>query len=255
MKFFSKMIVPLMLMGLSVCVYADNEPNTCTEMVPFCELPYEERSMLPESWLHDPVPLELMQPQTDIFLSQPIEVDSVIRQKYSYVDPKGEIAERPLELALSYYDRLKNELKKPEYLAIINFKQYSKEPRLYVIDMNTGRVEKMQVSHGEGSDPKNTGYATIFSNTVNSHMSSLGAFITAETYTGKNGYSLRIDGIEKMNSRLRERSVVFHGSDYVRSDMNQIGRSWGCPAVERKKSKALIDKIRKGILGYAWYNQ
>lgn len=255
MKFFSKAIALLMLTCFSTLIYANSNTNTCTEMVPFCELPYEERSQLPESWLHDPVPLELMEPQTDIFLSQPIEAEQGIRQKYSYVDPNGEIAERPLELALSYYDRLKGELMRPEYLGIVNFALHSSQPRLYIVDMKTGAVEKLQVSHGEGSDPKNTGYATIFSNTVNSHMSSLGAFITAETYNGKNGYSLRIDGIEKSNSRVRERAVVVHGSDYVKPTMSPIGRSWGCPAVERKKSKALIDKIKKGILGFAWYNQ
>lgn len=255
MKFFLKIIPLLMWTCFSSLIYANSDTNTCTEMVPFCELPYEERSMLPESLLHDPVPLELMAPQTDIFLPQPIEAEPGIRQKYSYVDPNGEIAERPLELALSYYDKLKGQLKRTEYLGVINFKQHSSEPRLYIIDMKTGVVEKLQASHGEKSDPKNAGYASIFSNTVNSHMSSLGAFITAETYNGKNGYSLRIDGIEKTNSRFRERAVVIHGSDYVKPTLSPIGRSWGCPAIERKKSKGLIEKIKKGVLGFAWYNQ
>jgi hypothetical protein len=236
-------------------VYANVESGTCTEMVPYCELPYEERSLLPESLLHDPVPFELMKPQTDIFLLTPMGIENGIRQKYSYVDPKREIAERPLELALSYYDNLKGELKKPGYLGVINYKQHSHDPRFYIIDMNSGEVEKMQVTHGEGSDKKNTGYATVFSNSVNSHMSSLGAFITAETYTGKSGYSLRVDGIEKSNSKMRERSVVIHGSDYVKPKMNPIGRSWGCPAVERKNSVALIDRIKKGVLVLAWYDQ
>lgn len=245
----------LVLTCYNSLIYANSEANSCTELVPYCELPYEERALLPESLLHDPVPIELMEPQTDIFLWQPFTEIKGVRQKYSYVDPKREIADRPLELALSYYDNLKNKLKKPEYLGVINYRQHSSEPRLYLIDMNSGKVEKMQVSHGEGSDQKNTGYPKLFSNTVDSHMSSIGAFITSEPYYGKSGYSLRVDGIEKSNSRMRERSVVIHGSDYVKPNLNPIGRSWGCPAVQRDKSKTLIENIKEGVLFLAWYNQ
>lgn len=258
MKFNFKslfILTGLALMWHGSLTYASYEAAMCTEVVPFCEISPEERMRLPESLLHDPVPLDMLSPQTDIFLMEPFSVSKEIRQKYEYVDPKSEIADRPLELALSYYDNLKDRLKRPEYLGIINFKQHSSEPRFYIIDMRSGAVRKMLTTHGEGSDRKNTGYATVFSNIVNSHMSSVGAFITAETYNGKNGYSLRLDGIEKSNSKLRERAVVIHGSDYVKPTMSPIGRSWGCPAIERKISKAAIDTIKKGVLFLAWYDQ
>jgi hypothetical protein len=228
---------------------------TCDLRIPYCQLEYSERAVLPESLLHDEVPFEFLKPQTDIFLNNQIQSAEGIREKYDYVDPKKEIAVRPLELALSYYDRLKGELKKNQYLGIINYKEHSHNPRLYVIDMETGVVEKMLVAHGEGSDPKNTGYASIFSNTVNSHMSSLGAFITAETYNGKNGLSLRIDGIESSNSKMRDRAVVIHGSDYVNAKLDPIGMSWGCAALDRSITSKLINKVKNGVLFLAWYNQ
>jgi hypothetical protein len=234
---------------------AKSAEPVCDLRIPFCQYNYNERSVFPESLLHDPVPLELLAPQTDIFLDFKIEAKEGIREKYSYVDPKNEIAKRPLEMALSYYDKLKDEIKKPEYLGVINYKERSTLPRFYVIDMKTGAVEKMLVAHGEGSDPKDTGYASIFSNRDNSHMSSLGAFITAETYNGKNGLSLRVDGIENTNSKMRPRAVVIHGSDYVNSNYNPLGMSWGCPAVNRKSSSALINKIKNGVLFLSWYNQ
>jgi hypothetical protein len=241
--------------GLCLGASLNAQSTLCDLRIPFCHFDYAQRAVLAESLLHDPVPLEYQLPQTDVFLDFQIQAIEGIRQKYAFVDPNNEIPPRPLELALSYYDRLKGELKRPEYLGVINYHEYSHNPRLFVIDMKSGAVEKMLVAHGEGSDPKDTGYATIFSNTVDSHMSSLGAFITAETYTGKNGLSLRIDGIEKSNSKLRERAVVIHGSDYANPAFDPIGMSWGCPAVSRSEYKGLINRVKSGVLFLAWYNQ
>lgn len=229
--------------------------SRCETAVPYCELSYAQRMLLPESYLHDEVPLEAQDPQTDIFLDFRIQVVDGIKAKYPHVDPNSEVAKRPLELALSYYDRLQASLKRPEYLGVIDFEQYSHNPRMFVIDMQSGQVQKLLVSHGEGSDPKNTGYATLFSNRNNSHMSSIGAFITAETYNGKNGLSLRIDGIEDSNSNMRKRAVVIHGSDYTKESLNPIGMSWGCPAVNHSQVKELINKVKNGVLFFAWYNQ
>ena len=69
------------------------------------------------------------------------------------------------------------------------------------------------VAHG-----KNSGgvYATSFSNEYGSYKSSLGFYLTASTYQGKNGYSLILDGLEKgINDRARERAIVVHGAAYA----------------------------------------
>src|SRR5690606_36020275 len=88
------------------------------------------------------------------------------------------------------------------------------------------------VAHG-----RNTGLkmATDFSNTESSFQSSLGFYVTAETYYGKNGLSLFLDGQEKgFNSNARQRYVVVHGADYANPDFiertGRLGRSLGCPA-------------------------
>ena len=76
-------------------------------------------------------------------------------------------------------------------------------------------------------------------------MSSLGFYKTAETYKGKHGYSLKLDGLEHgINHRARRRYIVMHGAKYVSAA--NVGRSWGCPAVPMKLTKPIIDLIKKG---------
>jgi hypothetical protein len=104
------------------------------------------------------------------------------------------------------------------------------------------------VAHG-----KNTGtvYAKSFSNDGSSLKSSPGFYVTGDTYTGHDGYSLRLNGLEKnINDNALNREIVMHGADYVNpsfSDaMGFIGRSWGCPAVPMSQHKAIINTIKDG---------
>lgn len=146
------------------------------------------------------------------------------------------------------YQKLKEEGKiKNELLTIVDFGLNSTEKRMWILDMATQKVlYNTYVSHG-----KNTGgdKATNFSNTPNSFQSSLGFYVTAETYYGKNGLSLFIDGMEEgFNSKARERYVVIHGADYATEDFinrsGRLGRSYGCPAVPTEVSKEIIEKIK-----------
>jgi hypothetical protein len=112
------------------------------------------------------------------------------------------------------------------------------------------------VSHG-----KNTGdvMAKSFSNTVHSNQSSLGFYVTAETYVGSNGYSLKLDGVERgYNDKLRERSVVMHDADYVSEKWikkyGRLGRSQGCPALPKGISKRIIDTIKNHTVIFAYYD-
>ncbi|SDL79312.1 L,D-transpeptidase catalytic domain [Salinimicrobium catena] len=146
------------------------------------------------------------------------------------------------------YQKLEEEGKiKKELLTIVDFGLNSTEKRMWILDMKSQKVlYNTYVSHG-----KNTGgdKATNFSNTPNSFQSSLGFYVTAETYYGKNGLSLFIDGMEEgFNSNARERYVVVHGADYATQDFidraGRLGRSYGCPAVPTKVSKEIINKIK-----------
>lgn len=89
-------------------------------------------------------------------------------------------------------------------------------------------------------------------------MSSLGLFQTADTYQGRNGYSLRLRGLERgFNDRSEDRSIVMHGAPYV-SDaivdrLGRPGRSWGCPAVRNGVARQLIDSIKGGSLLFVYY--
>lgn len=114
-----------------------------------------------------------------------------------------------------------------------------------------------RVSHG-----KNSGnlYAKTFSNRVNSRQTSLGIYRAAETYHGKHGYSLRLDGLsEGLNDKARERAIVIHGADYANPAMielsGRLGRSWGCPALPTDLSSRVIDVIKNGTFIYAFSHQ
>jgi hypothetical protein len=134
-------------------------------------------------------------------------------------------------------------------ITIIDFSKPSTEKRFYVIDIVSRRLLYCcLVAHGKNSGEN---YARSFSNTSGSLMSSLGFFLTAETYYGNHGYSLRINGLEKgINDNARSREIVIHGADYVSDEYikkyGRLGRSWGCPALPLDMFKDIIDKISGG---------
>lgn len=134
-------------------------------------------------------------------------------------------------------------------LTIIDFSKAANEKRLFVVDLNLGKVLfNTYVAHGRESGDL---FAKYFSNIPSSLKSSLGFFETAETYIGKHGYSLKLNGLEKgINDQVNNRAIVVHGADYVSEsyirENGTIGRSWGCPAVPSSLSKPIIDKIKAG---------
>jgi hypothetical protein len=134
-----------------------------------------------------------------------------------------------------------------EILTIVDFSLSSTQERMWVIDMKTQKVIlKSLVAHGRNSGSE---YATDFSNENESYKSSLGFYVTGETYTGKHGLSLRLDGMEfGINHNARTRAVVVHGADYVSQSFikntGRLGRSQGCPAVPYDIHKQLIETIK-----------
>lgn len=142
-----------------------------------------------------------------------------------------------------------------DLLTIIDFSRPSTEKRATVIDMEAGEILfNTWVSHGV-----NTGenMAEHFSNTEGSRKSSLGFYLTGETYRGKNGRSLRLDGLEKgFNDSARTRYIVIHGADYVSPEFiekeGRLGRSWGCPAFSLDVVKPIIRKIKRGSVVFIY---
>lgn len=171
--------------------------------------------------------------------------------RYENIDRDRVIPRVLLENALQYYDFNKARLTVKKVITIIDFSQHSSKRRFYIVNMETGSVEPHVVSHGSGSDPENDGIPKRFSNTEGSLQSSLGYYVTAETYSGKWGYSLRLDGLSATNSNVRARAVVMHGANYVVDGRRLQGRSWGCPALPMNEKDAVINKVKGGSLIYA----
>lgn len=143
---------------------------------------------------------------------------------------------------------------------ITDFALHSSEPRLWLIDLATGELAwHLHVSHGEGSsDPSDAGWATSFSNIVDSHQSSLGMMRAGEPYGGTFGKSMKLDGLEPgYNDRVRERFIVMHGGEYARPEFveayGRLGQSWGCPTLDDRISDDVIDATRDGVLYFFWY--
>lgn len=161
---------------------------------------------------------------------------------------KQGVPKAAVDLAFNYFEANLNSIANRNYITIIDYSRHSSIERLYLINLNTGKVDKLHVSHGRGSDADHDGYAESFSNQPNSKATSLGFFLTAETYYGKHGYSLRLDGLSASNSNARARAIVIHGADYVKKGLPKMGRSFGCPAVDNNIARDFIDKIKNGSL-------
>ncbi|WP_413288293.1 murein L,D-transpeptidase catalytic domain family protein [Bdellovibrio sp. HCB337] len=171
--------------------------------------------------------------------------------KYNHLDPKRIVPTKALADAVAYYDKNLSKIKNKSYLSVINFGQSSKEARFYIINMTSGAVWAIHTSHGKGSDSNHDGYAEKFSNVSGSNASSLGFYMTAETYYGKHGLSLKLDGMSSTNSNARPRAVVIHGADYVQEASKIQGRSWGCPAVTMSYRDKVIGLLKGGSVIYA----
>jgi len=136
-----------------------------------------------------------------------------------------------------------------EVLSIIDFSLPSTAKRLFIIDMQNGRLLfNTFVAHGRNSGVL---MATHFSNRVNSFMSSLGFYVTGDPFMGRNGYSLRLEGVEHgWNDHALSRSIIMHPADYVSEEhirqYGYLGRSEGCPAIPEALDEPIIDEIKGG---------
>jgi hypothetical protein len=196
-------------------------------------------------------PIALMESETEN-----LTVDEEINQVYAdFVENNNSVPDLDSfkNGMMGYFKLSDKDLLDKNILTIIDFSLSSTKKRMWVLDMTNNKVLfNTLVAHG-----KNTGseFATNFSNKVNSHQSSLGFYITGETYFGKNGYSMFIDGMEKQfNSKARERYVVVHGASYANpsfaNKLGRLGRSYGCPALPTAITNDIIDVIKNKSVIY-----
>ncbi len=162
-----------------------------------------------------------------------------------------ELSKPAFDAALKGYNHLVNKGKvtRDDVLSIVDFSLPSSKKRLFVIDLETGKLLfNTYVSHGRNSG---LGTATKFSNVLNSFQSSLGFYLTGNTYKGEHGYSLKLLGLEKgINDNAYNRGIVIHAANYVDEKLaakrGYIGRSLGCPAIPVKLHKPIIQEIKDG---------
>jgi hypothetical protein len=161
------------------------------------------------------------------------------------------LSKAAFDYALKGYDYLmsKKRLIRSSVLSICDFSLSSRRKRLFIIDIQQQKLLiNTYVAHGRKSGGE---YASSFSNSPDSHMSSLGFYVTRSTYYGDHGLALKIEGLEKgFNDRACSRNIVVHGSEYVGPDYlryNRIsGRSFGCPAVPEEQTAKVINTIKNG---------
>lgn len=171
---------------------------------------------------------------------------------YEQMKLKGSGLNRKVfEYAWKGYKRLLStgQVSNSDVLSICDFSQSSRRKRLYVIDVDSKKIlVNTYVAHGRNSGGE---YATHFSNSPESHQSSLGFYVTRSTYFGGHGLALKIDGLERgINDRANERNIVVHGSKYIGDRFLKSnpfnGRSFGCPAIPASYTPKVINSIKDG---------
>jgi len=162
-----------------------------------------------------------------------------------------------LDLALKAASRAQEQgFGQKNILAVIDYSLPSTTKRLWIFDLKKEKLLFHElVAHGKGSGDN---YAKKFSNREGTLASSLGLFEAAGTYQGKHGYTLKLKGLEKgINDNAEKRSIVIHGAWYVTETFwkkhGRLGRSWGCPALDKQVSRQVIDVLKDGGLVFVYY--
>lgn len=188
-------------------------------------------------------------------------------EDFTYYDPAKALYDSLQEPALNYaafkmaYEGWKKICReqpevKPRLFTVIDFSLSSEKERFFVIDAQQHKIlHKSVVAHGKNSGLKE---AREFSNIPNSNQSSLGFYLTAETYYGKHGLSLRLDGLEEgINHNARKRAIVIHNAHYASTDFIQrygrLGRSFGCPALPKEGYDKVIEWIKEKTVLFIYH--
>ena len=168
------------------------------------------------------------------------------------------LSRKAFQYAWTGYYKLKKRglLRRTNILSICDFSQSSSNQRLYVIDVRNRRMlYRTYVAHGINSGEE---FANSFSNKMESCKSSLGFYVTTGTYTGMNGLSLRIEGVDKgFNDNASRRSIVIHGASYVSLRIlhkyGVMGTTYGCPAIPEEMSSQIIPVVKHGSCFFIYY--
>lgn len=173
------------------------------------------------------------------------------------LDPRGQIRPELMQRALAALDIHAGKITRRDRMYLVDFTKFSGDERLYEVDLEGGEITLLRTCHGRGSDPSHTGYAREFSNTPDSHMSSVGAYATAGASHGaQQGPNVLLDGLEYTNNLARERAIIIHGADYADPDFlareGKLGRSYGCFSTSHADLPGLRERMGEGRLLFAF---
>lgn len=189
-------------------------------------------------------------------ISEPEVADDAAKAEMLYdnldLESKG-LSEEAFLHAMNGFNKLVKEGKvsNKRLLSVADFTRSSAQKRFFVIDVEREKIlYHTWVAHGRGSGAE---FANSFSNIPESYQSSLGFYVTSGTYNGKNGFSMRLEGLEPgINSNAMNRAIVIHGASYVSQGFinakGYLGRSHGCPALPQELNKPIIETIKNGSL-------
>ena len=142
-----------------------------------------------------------------------------------------------------------------DFIGVVDFSLDSGHPRFHLVDLLRGEYESHAVAHGRGSDPDHSGFVEMFSNRPGSEASSNGTYITAGTYEGKYGHSMKVAGLDWTNNNAESRAIVIHNAWYAEPAMieqhGKLGRSEGCFAFSRASQWRVMNRLDDGRMIYA----
>jgi hypothetical protein len=193
--------------------------------------------ILPASVLPQPMAPLVPQPRVPAAPATPLGIDPQLfaRAKAS-LDSRGYIRHR-------------------DFIGIADFSMHSHLPRFHVVHLPSGHVESHAVAHGIGSDRAHSGYLATFSNQHGSEATSNGTYITADTYEGKYGLSMKVKGLDWSNNNAENRAIVIHNAWYAEPEVidqhGKLGRSQGCFAFSRKSQWDVMSRLGGGRMIYA----
>jgi hypothetical protein len=142
-----------------------------------------------------------------------------------------------------------------DFIGIVDFSVPSADPRFHVVDLRSGQVQSHRVAHGNGSDPRHSGFLERFSNQHGSEASSNGTYTTGDYYHGKYGLSMKLRGHDWTNNNAEGRAIVIHNAWYAEPEMvgihGKLGRSQGCFAFSRRDQYEVMKRLAGGRMIYA----
>jgi hypothetical protein len=162
------------------------------------------------------------------------------------------VASNAVAAARAGLARAGDRVKLRDVVGVADFSRPSSQPRLQLVDLQTGQIDGLLVAHGKGSDPTHTGWLRLFSNAPGSDATSEGDFVTGDYYVGEHGRSMRLLGLDASNCNAEARGIVVHSAWYVGPEMlrahGMLGRSDGCFAVSAADLPRVLDRLPPGSL-------